>query len=100
MPRLYDPLLVMVYADKAVQALLKGDLVNVIVNQNNTTECTTCSWYFLFLNRCAVFISTLFNKLCNLVSCTTGNSDKHVYEWLVKNERKQHAFAVHAYSKF
>ncbi len=37
MPRLYDPLLVMVYADEAVQALLKGDLVNVIVNQNNTT---------------------------------------------------------------
>ncbi len=37
MPRLYDPLLVMVYADKAVQALLKGDLVNVIVNQNNTS---------------------------------------------------------------
>ncbi len=35
MPRLYDPLLVMVYADEAVQALLKGDLVNVIVNQNN-----------------------------------------------------------------
>ncbi len=27
----------MVYADEAVQALLKGDLVNVIVNQNNTT---------------------------------------------------------------
>ncbi len=37
MPRLYDPLLVMVYADEAVQALLKGDLVNVIVNQSNTT---------------------------------------------------------------
>ncbi len=37
MPRLYDPLLVMVCADEAVQALLKGDLVNVIVNQNNTT---------------------------------------------------------------
>ncbi len=36
MPRLYDPLLVMVYANEAVQALLKGDLVNVIVNQNNT----------------------------------------------------------------
>ncbi len=38
MPRLYDPLLVMVYADEAVQALLKGDLVNVIVNQNNTKK--------------------------------------------------------------
>ncbi len=38
MPRLYDQLLVMVYADEAVQALLKGDLVNVtcIVNQNST----------------------------------------------------------------
>ncbi len=40
MPRLYDPLLVMVYADEAVQALLKGDLVNVIVNQNNTNVHT------------------------------------------------------------
>ncbi len=37
MPCLYDPLLVMVYADEAVQALLKGDLVNIIVNQNNTS---------------------------------------------------------------
>ncbi len=41
MPRLYDPLLVMVYADEAVQALLKGDLVNVIVNQNNTSMFQT-----------------------------------------------------------
>ncbi len=39
MPRLYDPFSVMVYADEAVQALLKGDLVNVIVNQNNTSVC-------------------------------------------------------------
>ncbi len=38
MPRLHDPLLVMVYADEAVQALLKGDLVSVIVNQNNTSR--------------------------------------------------------------
>ncbi len=36
MPHLYDPLLVIVYANEAVQALLKGDMVNVIVNQNNT----------------------------------------------------------------
>ncbi len=30
-------ILVMVYANKAVQALPKADLVNVIVNQNNTS---------------------------------------------------------------
>ncbi len=43
MPRLYDPLLVMVYADEAVQALLKGDLVNVIVNTNvHVCECAVC----------------------------------------------------------
>ncbi len=30
----------MLYANKAVQALLKGDLVNVIVNENNTTVKT------------------------------------------------------------
>ncbi len=46
MPRLYDPLLVMVYADEAVQALLKGDLVNVIVNQNNTSLHTELHKYF------------------------------------------------------
>ncbi len=28
----------MIYANEAVQALLKGDLVNVIVNQNNTNQ--------------------------------------------------------------
>ncbi len=46
MPCLYDPLLVMVYADEAVQALLKGDLVNVIVNQNNTNTNKTNTYYY------------------------------------------------------
>ncbi len=37
MPRLYDPLSATVYADEAVQAIYtKGDLVNIIVNLNNT----------------------------------------------------------------
>ncbi len=47
MPRLYDPLLLMVYADEAVQALLKGDLVTVIVNQNNTNTHTHILTYQL-----------------------------------------------------
>ncbi len=39
MPCLYDPFLVTVYANEAVQALLKVDLVNVIVNHINTAHC-------------------------------------------------------------